>query len=143
LINNTILILSARSAYTIVTGEDPLPQPLDFFNDENYDDWMAKEAEAAFVRRLSCSPEVWSIIQGIRYPQVLWNTVETSLDTAGTYVGRQGNLRQFHACRLKEDEQFKAYFPKLSNYDIYLDHTHNAITNRDFCTQLFTSLPSQ
>jgi hypothetical protein len=53
-----ILILSAMRAYAIVTGEDPEPQPLDFDHDDNYDDWKAKEAEAASIIRLSCSLEV-------------------------------------------------------------------------------------
>jgi len=138
-----ILILSAMKAYAIVTGEDPEPQPLDFDHDDNYDDWKAKEAEAASMIRLSCSPEVRRIVKGIRNPHEMWNTLETSLDTAGSYIGRQDILRQFRACRPKEDEPLKAYFTKLSNYRIQLDHTDDAVTDRDFRTQIFTSLPSQ
>jgi len=73
----------------------------------------------------------------------MWNILETSLDTAGFYIGRQDILRQFRACQPKEDEPVKVYFTKLSNYCIQLHHTDDAITNRDFCTQIFTSLPSQ
>jgi hypothetical protein len=72
----------------------------------------------------------------------MWNVLQTSLDTAGSYIGRQDILRQFHACQPKEDEPLKTYFTKLSNYRIQLDHTDDAITDRDFRTQLFTSLPS-
>jgi len=32
---------------------------------------------------------------------------------------------------------------KLSNYRTQLDHTDDAFTDRDFRTQIFTSLPSQ
>jgi len=56
--DDMILILSAMGAYVIVTGEDPEPQPLDFDHDDNYHDWKAKEAEAASIIRLSCSPDV-------------------------------------------------------------------------------------
>jgi hypothetical protein len=114
--DDIILILSAMRAYAIVTGEDPEPQPLDFDHDDNYDNSKAKAAEAASIIRLSCSPEVRCIIK----------------DTAGSYIGRQDILRQFRACRPKEDEPLKAYFTKLSNYRIQLDHTDDAITDRDF-----------
>jgi len=73
----------------------------------------------------------------------MWNTLESSLNTSGSYIGRPHIIRQFHACRPKEDEPLKAYFPKLSDYRMQLDHTDDAITNRDFRTQIFTSLPSQ
>jgi len=60
--DDMILILSAMKAYAIVTGEDPELQPLDFDHDDNYDDWKAKEAEAASMIRLSCSSEVRRIV---------------------------------------------------------------------------------
>jgi len=107
-------------AYAIVTGDDPGPQPLDFDRDDNYDDWKAKKAKAASIIRLSCSPKVQCIAKGIRNPHKMWTILETSLDTAGSYIGRQDILRQFRACQPKEDEQLKAYFTKLSNYHIQL-----------------------
>jgi len=138
-----ILILSAMKAYAIVPGENPEPQPLDFNHDDNCDDWKAKKAEAASMIRLSSSAKVRRIVKGIRNPHEMWNTLETSLDTAGSYIGRQNILRQFHACQPKEDKPLKVYFTKLSNYHIQLDHTDDAVTYRDFCTQIFISLPSQ
>jgi len=141
--DNIIPILSAIKAYTIVTGENPESQPLAFDHDDTYDVWMAKKAEAACIIRLSCSSEVRRIVKGIRNPHTMWNTLETSLDTAGSYIGRQDILRQFRACQPKEDEPFEVYFTKLSNYHIQLDHTDDAVTDQDFHTQIFTSLPSQ
>jgi len=79
--------------------------------------------------RLSCSSEVRRIVKGIRNAPDMWNTPETSLDTAGSYIGRQDILRQFRSCRPREDEPLKAYFTKLSNYRIQLDHIDNAVTN--------------
>jgi hypothetical protein len=83
-----ILILSAMRAYAIITGEDPEPQPVEVDHDDNYDDWKAKEAEAASIIRLSCSPEVWGSVKGIRNPHEMCNTLETSLDTARSCIGR-------------------------------------------------------
>jgi hypothetical protein len=60
-----ILILSVLKAYPIVTGVDPEPQPLEFDNNDSYDDWKAKEAEAASMMRLSCSHKLRRIIKGI------------------------------------------------------------------------------
>jgi len=99
-----ILILSSMRAYAIVTGDDPEPQPLDFNHDDNYDDWKAKEAEAVSMIRPSCSPEVRRIFKGMRNPLEMWNTLETSLDTTGSSIGRRNILRQFRACRPKVDE---------------------------------------
>jgi len=65
------------------------------------------------------------------------------LDTAGYCVGTQDFLRQFGACRPKKDEPLELYCINVSNYCVQLDHTDNAITDRDFCTQILTSLPSQ
>jgi len=127
--DDMILILSAMRAYAIVTGDDPEPQPLDFEHDDNYDDWMAEKAEAASMIRLSYSSEVRSIVKGMRNPLAMWNTLQTSPDTTGSYIGRQDILRQFRACRPKEDEPLKTYFPKLSNYRLQLDHTDDAITD--------------
>jgi len=73
----------------------------------------------------------------------MWNTIETSLDTARSYIGWQDILCQFRACRPKEDKPLKAYFNKLSNYHLQLHHTDDAITDPDFRTQWVTSLPSQ
>jgi len=122
-------------AYAIVTGDDSEPQPLDFDPNDNNDDWKAKQAEAVSMIRLSCSPKVQRIVKAMRNPLEMWNTLETSLDTAGSYIGRQDNLRQFRACRPKEGEPLKAYFTKLSDYRTQLDHTDDAITDRHFHTQ--------
>jgi hypothetical protein len=73
----------------------------------------------------------------------MWNQQETSLDTGGTYLDRQDILRQFRACRPKEDEPLNAYFTKLSNYRKQLDHTDDPIAIRDFCTTIFTLLQCQ
>jgi len=138
-----ILVLSAMRTYTIVTRDVPEPQPLDFDHDDNYDDWEATEAEAASIIRLSCYPEVRRIVKRIRNPHERWNILKTSLDTAGSHLGIQEILHQVCACRPKEDEPLKASFTNISNYRTQLDHTENAITDRDFHMQIFTSLPSQ
>jgi len=93
--------------------------------------------------RLFCSSEVQRIVKGIRNPHEMWNTLETSLDTAGSYIGREIILHQFRACRPKEHGPLRTYFTKLSNYRIQLDHTDDAVTDRDLRTQIFTTLPSQ
>ena len=108
--DDMILILSFMRAYAIVTRDDPEPQPLDFNYDDIYNDWKAKEAEAASMIRLSCSPEVWPIFKGMRNPLEMWNMLQTSLDTTGSYIGRQDILRQFRGCPFKEDEPLKTYF---------------------------------
>jgi hypothetical protein len=59
----------------------------------------------------------------------MWNTQETSLDTARSYIGRQDIVRQFRACRPKENESRKAYCTNLNNYRTQLDHTDDAITD--------------
>jgi len=141
--DDTILILSAMRAYVIVTGDHPEPQPLDCDHDGNDDDWKAKEAEAASMIRLSCCPEVRHIIKGSRNHLEMWNTLQTSLHTTGSYIGWQDILCQFCACWPKEDELLKAYFTKLSNNRIQLDHTDDANTDQYFLMQIFTSLPSQ
>jgi hypothetical protein len=50
-----IRILSAMNACAIVSRDDSEPQPLDFDQDDNYDDCTAKEANRACMIRLSCS----------------------------------------------------------------------------------------
>jgi hypothetical protein len=127
----------------MVNGDNPEPQTLDFDHDDNYDDSKAMEAEATSMIRLSCSPKVRRIVKKMRNTLEMWITQQTSLITTGYYIGRQDILHQFRTCRPKEDKQLKTYFTKLSNYRIQLDHTDHAITDQDFRTQIFTSLPSQ
>jgi hypothetical protein len=79
---NIIVILSAMSAYAIVTREDPKLQTLNFDHDDYYDGLKAKEAEGASIIRLSCSPEVRCIIK----------------DTTGSYIGRHDIVCQFRTC---------------------------------------------
>jgi len=93
--------------------------------------------------RLSCSPDVQRIGKGMKNPFQMSNMLQTSLDTTGSYLGRQDILCQFHTSRSKEDEPLKTYFSKCSTYRIKLDHADNAINDRDFHTQIFTSLPSK
>jgi len=66
--------MSAMRVYAIVTGDDPKLQHLDFNHDDNYDDWKAQQAEAAFKITLSCSAKVRRSIKGIRHPHEMWNT---------------------------------------------------------------------
>jgi hypothetical protein len=137
--DDTILILSAMKAYAMVTGEDPEPHPLDFDHDDNLDVWQDKEAKDASMIRLACYSEARRSLKGIRNRHEMWNTLDTSLDTTECYVGRQDILRLFHACQPKKDEPRKAYFTKLSNYGMQLDHTDDAVTNGDFCNAIFAS----
>jgi len=127
--DDMIHILSAMRAYAIVSGEDAEPQTLDFDHDDKCDEWKAKEAKVESLIRLSCSPEVQRIVKGIRNSCDMWIILETSLDTAGSYITRQVILCQFCACRPKEGKPPKAYFTKLSNYCVQLDHTDDAITD--------------
>jgi len=99
--DNMIPVLSAMRAYAIVAGDDPEPQLLDLDHDDIYDDWKAKEAEATSIITLPCSHEVRHSVKGIRNPHEMWNVLETSLDTAGSYIGRQDILCQFRARRLR------------------------------------------
>jgi hypothetical protein len=99
--DDMILILSPMQADAIVTGVDPELQPLDFDHDANYDNWMAKDAEAASMIRHSSSSEVRRIVKGIRNLHERWNKQETTLDTAGSNLRRQNILRQFCACQPK------------------------------------------
>jgi len=64
--DNSILIVSAMWAYAIVTRDDPEPQLLDFNHDWNHEVRKPKEAKAASMIRLSCSPDVQRIIKGMR-----------------------------------------------------------------------------
>jgi hypothetical protein len=123
--------------------QDPELQSLDFDHDVQYDGLKTKEVEAASIITLSCSPKVQRIVKCVRNPHKMWNTLEIRLDTARSYISRQDILCQISACRHKEDKPLTAYFPKLSNYCIHLDHTDDAITDRDVCMGIFTSLPLQ
>jgi len=141
--DDMIPVLSAMRAYAIVTGDDPEPQLLDLDHNDKYDDWKAKEAKPTSIITLSCSTKVRRIVKGIRNPDKMWNVLETSLDTAGSYIGTEDILRQFCACRPQEDEPLKSYFTNLNNYHIQLDLTDDTNTDCDFHMQILTSLPSQ
>jgi hypothetical protein len=141
--DDMILILSAIRVDTMVAGDDPDVEPLAFDFDNNCDDWKAEETQAASMIRLSHSPEVQQMVQGMRKPHELWNILQTSQDRARSYIGREDILCHFQPCRPNDDKLLKAYITRLSNYRKQSHHTDDAITDRDYCTQIFTSLPSQ
>jgi len=125
--DDMILILSAMTAYTIVTGEDPEPQPLDFDHHDNYDDWKAKETEAASIIRLSCSPEVRRIVKGISNPHEMWKDTGNQSGHRWIVYRQTRHSSPIPACQSKEDEPLKAYVTKHSNYCTQLDHSDDAI----------------
>lgn len=96
--DNVILILLVMRAYAIVTGEDHEQPPRDFDLNHNYGDWNDKEAEAVSTIRISCTLQVWCNVKGIRNLNETFNTLEISLDTAGSYISRQDLLPQFRTC---------------------------------------------
>lgn len=140
--DNKILVLSAKWTYAIITGDNPKPQPFDFDYDDYDDDWKVKTAKAGPIIGPFCSPEVQHTIKGIRNPHKLWNRLATSLDSAGSSIGRQDILCLLHTCRPKEDTLLHAYFTKYSNRHIQLDQPDDAINNHDCWIRIFTSLPS-
>lgn len=70
----------------------------------------------------------------------MWSTVETSLDTAALYLGRQDNLCQLHAYRLKQDELHTPYFTQRSEYEMQLDQLDESMMDCSFHIQTFASL---
>jgi hypothetical protein len=93
-----ILSSSAMKPFPMVTGDDPEPQPEDFNHNVNYEDSNAEDTEAISIIRIAYSLAVWRIINSIRYPHDMWNTLETSLDTARFHISRQDILLQISAC---------------------------------------------
>jgi hypothetical protein len=72
-----------------VTRDDSEPQPIDFDHDDNMDDLKATPAKAESIINLSCSSEARRIVKVMRNSLEISNTLETSLDTAGSYISRQ------------------------------------------------------
>jgi len=66
--DDKIFDLSTMQLYTVVTIVDSESEPLEFEHDGIHDDWKAKEAMAASIIRLYCSPKVQCIDKGIRTP---------------------------------------------------------------------------
>jgi len=100
--------------YANITRDDSEWQLLDLEHNEKYDGWKAKEVEAISLIRLSCCPDVRRIVRCIRNPHQMRNVLETSHDTAGSYIGRQDIFRQFCVSRPKQDELHESYFTKLT-----------------------------
>jgi hypothetical protein len=91
-------LLVALRAYEILTGDEPELQALDLDHNGNYDDWKANNTQTTSILRLSCSPEVECIAQGIPDPQEMWCVLETRLYAARCYMGSLNILHQFCTC---------------------------------------------
>jgi len=66
--------------------------------------------------------------------------LEFNLGTARSYLSPQNILHLFSACWPKEVKPLLAYFPKLGHSQIQLHYTEDAITNYNFCIQIFPLL---
>ena len=74
----------------------------------------------------------------------MWDTLKTRLDTSATRSGRTTLLRQFSYARPKgTDEPISEYIRRLLHYRQQLEVTNAEISDEEFRTHLYTTVPSQ
>ena len=74
----------------------------------------------------------------------MWDTLKTRLDTSATRSGRTTLLRQFRCARSKgADEPISEYIRRLLHYRQQLEGTTAEISDEEFRTHLYTTVPSQ
>ena len=74
----------------------------------------------------------------------MWETLKTRLDTSATRSGRTTLLQQFRSARPKgTDEPITEYFRRLLQYRQQLHGTNDQISDDEFRTHIYTTLPDQ
>jgi hypothetical protein len=92
---------------------------------------------------LPCSPMVSSVVKEMRKLCEMSNSIEITLHTTESDIGRQDLTLQFCAFQPTGDTQHIADLTKLNKYRIQLEHTEDAITDQDVWTDIFILLPVQ
>ena len=124
----------------IISGGEDEAQPLDI----NYKDYKKRSAKAANTIPISCSPDVKFYIDHLTAPKDMWEILETLLDTSATRSGRTTLLRQFRRARPKgTDEPITEYFCRLLHYRQQLHGTNDQISDGEFRTHVYTTIPDQ
>jgi len=133
------LVLEAKNAYDIVTGEEPEPEQIDI----HYQEWKIRAAEAKTTIHLSCSPAVQFLLRGLRSSGVMWTTLLARLENPGTHIGRTTIQCKSRACRLQNDQSLREYFSLLRDYRLQLISTPQDISDDEMRTRVYNNLPEQ
>jgi len=141
-------ILKGIKAWRIVLGEEPVPNnPAGFgaaavAERAVYDSYTTRRDQASAIISGSCCHEVQIQIEEIDDPALMWTTIARKMDVTSTVVGRMTLIWKFHALRPIEGEPICTYFSRLKEVKNQLDGTVKAISDAEFKTHLFTTLPT-
>jgi len=141
-------ILKGIKAWRIVLGEEPVPNnPAGFgaaaiAERAVYDSYTTRRDQASAIISGSCCNEVHIQIEEIDDPAVMWTTIARKMDVTSTVVGCMTLLWKFHALRPIEGEPISTYFSRMKEVKNQLDGTTEVISDAEFKTHLFTTLPT-
>jgi hypothetical protein len=137
------VVLLAMGSHSIVTGEEERSIGNNAAARIAQADYDKRSAKALALISLSCTPTIQPHVRGIRSPQEMWNIVERCLNQTSHKVGRQAILRKFHSERPARQEPLSNYFARLVEYKNKLEGSSEAITDNQFITHVFTTLPDE
>jgi hypothetical protein len=141
-------VLKGIKAWNIVLGEEQPPNNPVGYNAAAvaeravYDGYMTRRDQASAIISGSCCNEVQIQIEDIDDPAEMWTMIATKRDATSTIVGRMTLLRKFHALRPVAGESIATYFSRLKEIKNQLLGTDEAISNAEFKTHVFTTLPT-
>jgi len=141
-------ILKGIKAWKIVLGEEPVTNnPAGFAaaavaKRAVYDSYTTRRDQASAIISGFCCNEVQIQVEEIDDPAKMWTAIARKMDATSTVVGRMTLLRKFHALRPIEGEPIGTYFSRLKEVKNQLDGTAEAISDAEFKTHVFTTLPT-
>jgi len=107
-----------------------------------YSDYTTRRDQASAIISGSCCNEVQVHVEDIDDPAQMWTVLATRMDAAATVVGRMTLRRKFHALRPVTGDPINTYFTCLLEVKNQLIGTAEAISDAEFKTHIYTSLPS-
>ena len=136
-------VLVAMRAYSIVTGDELLPEGNGAAARTLQKEWHRRANDAIAQIHLGCTDDLLRWIDDIDDPVEMWQTLQGRLDNTTNQVGRTQIVRKFHALRPSKDEKITQYFTRLIDRRKKLIGSPEAISDETMKTHIFSTMPKE
>jgi len=136
-------VLVAMRAYSIVTGDEILPEGHGSAARTLQKEWHWWANDAIGQIHLVCTNDLLPWIDDIDDAVEMWQTLQGRLDNMTNQVSRTKIVRKFHALRLSKDEQITQYLNRLIDLRKKLIGSPEAISDESMNTQISSTMPKE
>jgi len=136
-------MLVAMTAYSIVTGENLLPNGTGSAARTLQMEWHWNANDAISQIDLCFTDHLLPLINNIDNPVEMWQTLQGGLGNMTNQVGQTQISRKFHAPRQSKDRKITQYFTRLIDLCKKLMGSPKAISDETMKSHIFSTIPNE